>query len=596
VAPLPNLDRNVRVGDSLSGAGFRAVPADAAPGSSKLALLRRRYARATGGRKSTLARTLDRLERSRALALLERELEGARHARREAVLARRGRDLFGQRRRLTAADRQTLASLRGRVAGMLREQRRLADGGALPFAFPVHFADVADHGGFDVVFGNPPWVRLHRIPARERARLQAGYFVFRRAQWEPGATAAHASPGFAGQVDLAALFVERSIALLADGGTLALLLPAKLWCSLAGGGVRRLVRERAEVVRLEDYSDAPSLFDAAVYPSVIVVRKRPAGAVPAGSPLEIAVHRRGGTDACQVPSTGLALDDSAGSPWLLIPTRVRAAFDALVRAGTALADGPMSRPMLGVKSGCNEAFVVRLLHARGGVATVQAAGGRKGEVECSLLRPVVRGETLRPWASTGDLERIVWPHDERGVALPELPPLARRWLSRYRHRLTARTDARGARPWWALFRTEGAHADAPRVVWADFGRRPRALVLPAGDPTVPLNTCYVVRCADLTDACTLAAILNSPVAAAWLDVVAEPARGGFRRYLGWTMARLPLPADWDRARRVLAPLVGRIGDADFPDAIPDAELLDGVIEAFAIDGRMLDPLLRWSAP
>ncbi len=594
VAPLPNLDRNVRVGDSLSGPGFGAADGPHAAGSSKLALLHRRYARATGARKSTLGRTLDRRERSRALSLLERELTAARHARREAVLAHRGRDLFGERHRLTAADRRDLTSLRRRVVVLQREHRRLADGGALPFSFPVHFADIGDRGGFDVVIGNPPWVRLHRIPARERARLQADYFVFRRAQWEPGAAAAHASAGFAGQVDLAALFVERSVALLANGGTLALLLPAKLWRSLAGGGVRRLVDEHARVVRVEDYSDAPALFDAAVYPSLLVARKPPAIGDAVRQPIAIAVHRHGTREAWHLPPSGLTLDDTAGSPWLLLPPAVRAAFDRLTRIGVPLADGPVGRPLLGVKSGCNDAFVVELLDARGGVATVRAAGGKTGELECRHLRPVVRGETLRPWVSTGDRERIVWPCDERGVALRELPPRTRRWLSRYRHRLAARTDAHGKCPWWTLFRTDGARSDVPRVVWADFGRRPRALVLPAGDPTVPMNTCYVIRCADADDARTLAAILNSPVAAAWSHVLAEPARGGFRRYLGWTMARLPLPADWDRARRTLAPLVTRFEGHDPPVPIPDAQLLESVLEAFGIDRRQLAPLLRWS--
>ena len=77
-------------------------------------------------------------------------------------------------------------------------------------------------------------------------------------------------------------------------------------------------------------------------------------------------------------------------------------------------------------------------------------------------------------------------------------------------------------------------------------------MLPAGDPTVPLNTCYVLRCADACDAWVLAALLNSSLAAAWLNALAEPARGGYRRYLGWTVGQFPLPRDWERARSVLA--------------------------------------------
>jgi hypothetical protein len=51
-------------------------------------------------------------------------------------------------------------------------------------------------------------------------------------------------------------------------------------------------------------------------------------------------------------------------------------------------------------------------------------------------------------------------------------------------------------------------------------------MLTACDPSVPRNSCYVTLCRDDGDALTLSAILNSPIAEAWLAALAEPARGG----------------------------------------------------------------------
>jgi len=200
------------------------------------------------------------------------------------------------------------------------------------------------------------------------------------------------------------------------------------------------------------------------------------------------------------------------------------------------------------------------------------------------------------WRAIPTDEQIVWPCDVRGEPLPELPPLAEHWLRHWKRRLMARTDARRSRAWWSLFRTEGAAADAPRVVWADFGRRPRALVLATGHPAVPLNTCYVARCPTLDDARALAAILNSSIAAAWLHVLAEPARGNFRRYLGWTMARLPLPRDWPRARRLLAPRVAELEQRLDLDDIPPAELTRAVLRAYGLQPRAVAPLIAWTTP
>jgi hypothetical protein len=160
--------------------------------------------------------------------------------------------------------------------------------------------------------------------------------------------------------------------------------------------------------------------------------------------------------------------------------------------------------------------------------------------------------------------------------------------------LLGRADARSAARWWSLFRTEGARNDVARVIWADIGRSPRATVLEPGDPTVPLNSCYVARCPTTEDALALSALLNSAIIAAWLSVVAEPARGGYRRYLGWTMSLLPIPDSWDRHRSKLANLARR--GRDDRDSMSESELLTATIDAFGLTRRDVDPLLAWAAP
>ncbi len=638
VPPLPNLDRNVRVGDALSGGGWtdppgdgprdwhalwpdggggaaggaegsRGAPAAGAPRAMRtMAALRDRYVRATGPRKQSLARQLDRAERLHAIEDLARRLEASRQARHALVRAARGRDLFGQRRGSVGDEAGALLVLRGRVRAIRQAQQSLARGGALPFRFATHFADVAAQGGFSLVLGNPPWVRLHRIPADRREGWRRDFLTFRHAAWHAGAAAAGAGTGFAAQVDLAALFTERAAALLAPGGTLALLLPLKLWRSLAGGGVRRLLGDVLQLRRLEDWSEAPAAFDAAVYPSLVVAsRARVAGvargtgdarhapALPcdasnASDTVQLTVHRRDLAIGWSAPRRLLAVDHSPGAPWLILPPPARAAFARLAKAGPMLAQSAFGRPALGVKCGCNDAFVVDCVE--GGVLTARiASDGREQEVEAALLRPVLRGEHARHWSPRASRARILWTHDAAGRPLAALPPLAARWLARWRSALTKRTDLRGNRAWWALHRIEGAASDRPRVVWADVSRGPRACILPARSPVVPLNTCYVVTCRDDVDAAALAALLNSPLAAAWLDALAEPARGGFRRYLGWTVARLPIPDDWERARELLAPLGirGVAGEVVAPD-----ELLDAAIAAYRLRPSVARALVEWT--
>ena len=547
VPPLPNLDRNVRVGDALaasdfSRAGFVVV------GSARLAALRARYVRATGTRKRTLGRTLDRLERARVLARLDRDIDLTQHARRECIAMQRSRDLFGRRGHPSAAARRESRALRDRLRRLRSERLRVADGGALPFSFGACFPDAEARGGFDVVVGNPPWVRIHRIPAELRARFRQTYQVFRSAPWSVSAESGRAAPGFATQVDLAALFVERSVSLLRTNGAIALLLPVKLWRSLAGGGVRNYLQHSTSVLRLEDLSESRHAFDATAYPSLLVARAGPS----APATVTLAISDRLGEREWEIDRASLAFDPTPGAPWLTLTPSARAAFERLRHAGVPLAQSPFGAPRLGVKSGCNSAFMVRLLDTAHGVASIVDANGEQGTVEASVLRPALRGDAVRPWQLDGGNEWIIWTHDWTGAPLTRLPARTNAWLRRRYSDLTARTDAARARRWWSLFRTEAADCRQHRVVWSDFGRRPRALVLPAGDQTVPVNTCYVMMCREECDAWALAALLNSPIAAAWLNAIAEPARGGYHRYLAWTVGLLPLPRDWHSARTLLS--------------------------------------------
>ncbi|HJQ10214.1 MAG TPA: N-6 DNA methylase [Gemmatimonadaceae bacterium] len=596
IEPLPNLDRHIRVGDSLAAGSFD--DRGSMLGSRKLASLRTRYMRAVGPRKRTLGRELDRLERASAIDVLARRRVRLTIDRKGMLMMLRARDLFGLRHPPDAQTQRRLISLRRCLREISERIKALRARAALPFSFDAHFPDIAAAGGFDLVIGNPPWVRIHHIDVRSRQKFRQEFKVYRNAPWRSGAQQAGAGRGFAAQVDLAALFVERGCGLTRAGGAIAYLLPSKLWRSLAGGGVRQLLLENTDIVLIDDLSDSRSGFDAAVYPSLLVARTRDPDR---GQSQEIHDEVERITITVRTPEGGkqwrcepqrLSIDGTPGSPWLLLPRPVRRAFDRFTKAGVPLRITPFQRPQLGVKTGCNDAYIVRVDSVDGDVARI-SAGERRGEIERSLLRPLIRGETLGAWKSTGQCEYIVWPHCDNGQSLRELPPLARAWLLPFRDALIRRTDLHDARRWWSVFRTEGAGCDEPRVIWADFGLRPRAMVVPENDRFVPLNTCYVVHIRKIVDAFALAAILNGPLAAAWLNAIAEPARGGYRRYLGWTMAMLPITTRWGRVRKVLSPLAERAMQGDIPS---DAELLEATLDAYHLHIDKVRPLLDWSLP
>ena len=571
VTHLPNLDRNIRVGDSLAGDGLAGSIHHRQ--GSRAAIMRSRYARSTGPRKRSLGKALDSIERDCALTICEQKIARLSGGRRELLGMIRSRDLFGERSYPSANAKDSLITLRRELRLARREMRRIRDGSGLPFSFSTGFADAAANGGFSVIVGNPPWVRTHNLEPASRRTLREKYSAYRNAAWSAGMESSSAGKGFASQVDAAALFVERCAQLLQPGGTFSLLVPAKLWRSLAGGGVRHLLQTLVELREVYDLTAAPATFDAAVYPSVVTAT-RPASRSERQT-VEIVSHRAAEVRKWKTAPASIAFDDTPGSPWLIMPPHVRAAFDKLRIRNAQLSQSLLGRPLLGVKTGCNDAFLV----------------SECSEIESNMLRPILRGDLVRPWIPIPSAERIIWTHDDCGP-LRVLPPLAARRLSKWRRELESRSDARRVERWWKLFRTESADHHLTRVVWADIGKSPRAAILRAGDNSVPLNTCYVIKCENPDDAGTFAAILNSRLSAAWLSVLAEPARGGYSRFMGWTVALFPLPADWPRARSLLAP----IAEAAMAGVTPsDSELIGAVLDAYGISIDDVAPLLEWNS-
>jgi hypothetical protein len=124
------------------------------------------------------------------------------------------------------------------------------------------------------------------------------------------------------------------------------------------------------------------------------------------------------------------------------------------------------------------------------------------------------------------------------------------------------------------------------------GREPHACVLGVGEAFVALNSCYVARCRDEVDAQAFCALLNGPLARAWLNAIAEPARGGYHRYLGWTLSLLPIPRNWERARETLR----SVWPSRSTDAMPtERELLDVSLEAYGLVADAVAPLVAWSS-
>jgi hypothetical protein len=567
VAPLPNLDRNILQGNSLLS------PTDFL-GDDRLDLYREwvyalhaqrdliaRYRVAGHGERPALGRMIRANDRRLATDLLTRAIDRDEAELQELALPQR--DLFGRTFELNA-DR--CRELQERIAGNRRQLESVEEGTLDFFSFDVHFGHVAAAGGFDVVGGNPPWVRNARIETRTRRMLTERYALF-RAGIERAAF--H-------QPDLSIAFVERSLSLAAPDGVVSMLLPAKIANAAYAAPLRRLVQERLALIAIDDWSDdARRHFDADTFP------------------LGLTLGRAEGDGTTRITAAGeqfsIAQQDLSaahpGSEWSLVHPAVGAILRRLRTAHPPLAEVLGREPVMGVKSGDNATFFVQ-----GGCIEGDALVTNDGiRIPLAALCRCVRGRDVQRWSATAS-QWMLWPPHGGWRERPE-------WLLALAKQREVDPDSLRL----AYVRPE--HVGI-KVAWRDLARGMTAAVLPDvcnidghSLPLIPNQTLYSLDAASLDEAYALAAVLNSTVVDALLVATAERAKDAHYRYFGRTVARLPLPsiaagsALWERlvrlARRAqhgadVARELDRVVAAEY--GVSDAEL--AILRTFVL--RRLD--------
>ncbi|MBI4502773.1 MAG: N-6 DNA methylase [Gemmatimonadetes bacterium] len=522
VTPLPNLDGVVRQGDSLldpvgaARAWYAGARLPAAATARAVSLARRALFGASGEGLHHATARLRGKECDLAGVLVTRAAETADRALRELASLARNPDLFGRSSGLSKSQRERCRLLLRHRAALQSVQVAIADGQVPFFAFEVHAPEVMAAGGFDIVVGNPPWVRAERVPAGLRDTLRQRFGWWRSS----------GGRGFAHLPDLSVAFLERALELAAPGGVVAMLVPAKLASADYGETARRHLVAETRLAYLHRIPEREAdSFGATTYPLAVVLSKsRPS------SSQHVKLGFRSGEALTQ---SRLAVP----GPWILVPDRQRDALEQLLAAGRPLRE--IAPPALGVKTGADDLFVGALIGRHGPIARLRLAA-QEVSIEWEMLRPAIRGRDVRRFGVRLD-KALIWTHDAGGAPLESLPPLAAAYFRSHLPRLQARADYQDGPP-WTLFRTP-ARPSGCRMVWSDIARRPVAALLEAcGVPrAVPLNTCYTLGTGDRDTALAIAAVFNSVWCAALARVTADEARGGYRRINVRVAAAFPVP-------------------------------------------------------
>ena len=380
---------------------------------------------------------------------------------------------------------------------------------------------------FDFGIGNPPYVRLERVPDALMAAYRARYStLFDRA-------------------DLYVPFFERTLLLLNEGGRLGFICSDRWTKNRYGGPLRRLVAEGPFHLRAYvDMVGTPAFQSEVVaYPAITVIAREAPGPTRAAYRPDItaaALTRLAATltgDAA--PGTGSKVAElptvpDGDAPWMLqasdqltLVRRLEAEFPTLEQAGCQVG--------IGVATGADEVFIAPF-------DNLDVEDGRK--LPLVTTADILDG-TVR-WRGLG----VVNPHAD-GPGLVQLAdyPRLRRYLERHRDRIASRHCARKAPGRWyrTIDRIHPALARTPKLLIPDI--KGKAHVVYEDGRLYPHHNLYFITSGSW-DLRALQAVLLSGVAWLFVEAYSTRMRGDYLRFQAQHLRRIRLPR-WDDVPRPL---------------------------------------------
>lgn len=372
-------------------------------------------------------------------------------------------------------------------------------------------------GPFDVVIGNPPYVRQELIPAALIAEYRTRYeTIYDRA-------------------DLYIPFIERSLKSLAQGGQLAFICADRWMKNRYGGPLRQLVAERFHLKAYIDMVNSEAFHsDVIAYPAITVIaREKPGPTRIAHSPAiesEALTSLAASLSSLEKPEKGGAVREVEGvacgaDPWILessdqldLLRRLESTFPTLEEADCKVG--------IGVATGADKAFI-------GSYDALDVEPDRK--LPLVMTSDILTGAVA--WRGQGVINPFA---DDGGLVNLDEYPRLKRYLEERKTEISGRHVAQKMPANWyrTIDRIYPALCLKPKLLIPDI--KGEAHIVYEEGRLYPHHNLYYVT-SDSWDLKALQAVLMSGIARLFVSIYSTKMRGGYLRFQAQYLRRIRIP-------------------------------------------------------
>ena len=389
---------------------------------------------------------------------------------------------------------------------------------------------------FDVVIGNPPYIRFDNIaPAKQRAY---------KAQYET----------FSERCDIYVPFFERSLQLLSQRGVFSFICTNRFVRSSYGRRLRRMISDSFHVaLYLNMEHTQPFEKEVSAYPAIYVIDRRVGEGTYSGEVTTLEDdalrHYRTGVAGSRLGrfSRWYAGEDA----WVTTDSAERDRFESIASSFPTIEQSAAGTQVgIGVASGADEIYV---------------DPQRKAEIEDSCLLPLVASEDIQSGSIEWESRYILNPydpHDDRQMLDLSRFPKAGKYLESYASRLKARYCAKKHPDSWyrTLDRISYKVLRSVKILLPDIQRGGNVALDERGE-YYPHHNVYWIS-SDTWNMKALCVLMRSSFVTDQIRRVSVQMRGGSIRYQAQNLRHVHIPAWSSLDEFDVANLAGLYGETD----------------------------------